>query len=587
MFDDTARRLLSIHRLPLMLGLLALLLTFPALRAGLVGDDYFHRAILLGRGEIGATTKPISGLFTFVAARTGDPLLAHGHLPWWTDPAIRVSFARPLTALTHVLDYRLWPDGFAMQHLHSLLWFALAVVLVAALYRRVHESPLVAGLAGLLFAVEDAHAMSAGWLAGRNTVLCLVCGALLLHRHLTWRQTRRARDLALALLVLGIGLACGEATLGALAYVAAWQWTRERGGWFRRSLPLLPYAIVVVLWRVLYDALGHGTQGSSLYLDPGTQPQLFLRALGERWPLLLTAQWLQAPVDLWLILPRRAQLLASLVSVLLAAGIVTLLWRLLRRDERARFWALGMGLSLVPPCAAFPMDRLLVFSGLGAFALLAMLCETSGAWLWKTAADGAKWRRRAVQFLVVVHVPVAAALLVARTATLPTFDTFFTAGARQAPQGPDVPDQTFVFVNGNDFPVVYSYVTRVAMEDAAVPRAVAQLAPMTTANVLRREDERTLVVTPRNGFLAMPADRLLVGPDRRFTSGERIERPDFVAEVREVTEDGRPRRVAFRFRQPLESPLYCWLFWNDGRLRPFPLPAVGQSTTIPPSWLRF
>ena len=583
MLKDPASRLLSTRRLPLALGSLAFLLTLPALRAGLIGDDYFHRAILLGRGDIGATAKPLPGLFTFVSPQTNGSIPESSYLPWWAGPDLHLSFARPLAALTHVLDYRLWPDSFAMQHLQSLLWFALAVGLVAAFYRRVHGPGLVAGLAGLLFAVEDAHAMSAGWLAARNTVLCLVCGSLLLHQHLTWRRTRRPRDLFLAFSALGVGLGCGEATLGALAYVAAWQCTREPGSWVRRSLPLVPYAAIVVSWRVLYSGLGYGVQGSSLYIDPGTRPILFLKALAERWPLLLAAQWWQAPVDLWLLLPRPAQVTASALAALPAAAVAALLWGLLRRDELARFWAVGMALSLVPLCAAFPMDRLLVFSGIGAFALMAMLCEACGVWLWQVAG-GAGWRRRATQVLVVLHVPVAAFFLVARTLTLPTLGAFFTAGARAAPRGPEVPRQTFVFVNGNDFPVAYSYIVRVAMGEAAVPRAVAQLAPMTTTNAVEREDERTLVVAPRNGFLGMAVDRLLADPDRRFSPGETIRRPDFLAEVREVTGDGRPRRVAFRFRQPLEDPGYRWLYWNDGHLVPFPLPAVGQSTTIGPGW---
>jgi hypothetical protein len=487
--------------------------------------------------------------------------------------------------LTHLADYRLWPDNTVLQHLHSLLWFALAVGLVAALYRRVHGAALVAGLAGLLFAVEDAHTMSAGWLAGRNTMLCLVLGATLMHRHLTWRQTRRARDLVLALLALVVGLGCGEATLGALAYVAAWQWAREEGTWLRRSLPLAPYAAIVVAWRAVYDALGYGAHGSSLYVDPGAQPLRFLQALLEHWPLLAAAQWLQAPVDLWLFLPRVAQVLASLVSALLVAGVVLLLWRLLRREAIARFWAIGMAASLIPLCAAFPMERLLVFSGIGAFALMAMLAETCGVWLW-TAGGAATWRRRATQAILVLNLPVAALLLVARTATLPAFGVFFSAGAREAPRGPEVARQTLVFVNGNDFAVVYTHILRVATGEGTVPRWVAQLASVTARNEVLREDERTVVITPENGFLAMTLDRLLLDPDRRFVPGESLKRPEFVAEVREVTADGRPQRVAFHFRRPLEDPAYRWLYWKDGHLAAFPLPAIGRTTTVAPSWIR-
>jgi len=364
-----------------------------------------------------------------------------------------------------------------------------------------------------------------------------------------------------------------------LAYVVAWQLTRERGGWSRRLLPLVPHALVVAAWRLLYDALGYGTRGSSLYVDPAAQPVLFLGALIERWPLLGAAQWLQAPIDLWLVWDRPVQVAASAVCALVALGVLALLWPLLRASAVARFWGLGMALSIVPACAAIPMDRLLTFAGIGAFALMAMLCESSGVWLWSTAGPPT-WRQRTSKLLVLLHLPVAVLWLAARVALVPVFGEFFLDAARNAPRGPEVPRQTFVFVNGNDFPVFYLWVIRTVTGDGPAPRRVAQLSTMMAPNEVWREDERTLVITPRGGFLASAVDRLLVGPGRRFGVGQAIERPDFVAEVREVTEDGRPRRVAFRFRQPLEAPEYRWLCWKDGRLVRFPLPAPGTRVTI-------
>jgi len=178
----------------------------------------------------------------------------------------------------------------------------------------------------------------------------------------------------------------------------------------------------------------------------------------------------------------------------------------LHAERLARFWALGMAASIVPVCGAFPMDRLLVFAGVGAFGL------------------------------------------------------------------------TFVFVNGNDFPVVYTHIIRTARGEPA-PRRVALLAPLSASLVLR-EDARTLVISPEDGFLPDPWDRLLSSPTRRFSAGETIERPDFVADVRSVTADGRPLEVAFRFRRPLEDPQVRWLYWVDGRVREFPLPGQGRSVAV-------
>lgn len=567
------------HRFALLgLALLAVVLTLPALRAGLVGDDYFHRMVLLGRGELGARLSPTWDLFSFVPDSGRRILMDVGILPWWCDPGLRIALGRPVSALTHQADYALWPDTFVMQHLHSLVWFGLAVGLVAAIYRRVHGATPVAGLAGLFFAVEDAHAFPAAWLANRNALVCLVGGAAVILLHLAWHETGKRAYLVAALVTLAVALGAGEGALGALAYVAAWQITQERRPWLARLAPLAPYGAVVVIWRVLYGRAGYGTQGSALYLDPGREPLGFLAVLPERWPLLLAAQWFQAPVDVWLMLSRERQRTAAVLAATLVALLLAVLWDLLRKERLARFWFLGMALSAIPVCAAFPMDRLLIFAGIGAFGVLALLLQEVGVWPWPRPGKG--WRRPAAVVLLGLHLPLAAMLLVGRTAVLPAFGLFFADGAGHSPSGPDVAQQTFVFVNGNDFPVAYTWMIRQVDTPASSPRRVAQLSSALTHSLVYREDPQTLLVTSEGGFLADQLDCLLASPTRSFIEGEQVERPDYVAEIRGVTADGRPLQVAFRFQRPLEDPAYRWLHWEDGAVLEFPLPQVGESVTV-------
>jgi hypothetical protein len=155
----------------------------------------------------------------------------------------------------------------------------------------------------MLFAVEDAHAMNAAWLANRHALVSLALGAGAFLAHLQWRRTGRVRALAAALALLASGLLAGEAALGIGAYIVAWQLTLERGSLVRRLLPILPYAMLVVVWRLLYDHFGYGIAGSGLYLDPGQDPVAFAGALLERWPLLQLGQWLQMPIDIVLFVP--------------------------------------------------------------------------------------------------------------------------------------------------------------------------------------------------------------------------------------------------------------------------------------------
>lgn len=576
------REFLFHRRMPWIAALIAVLLCLPAVWTGLNGDDYFHRSLLEQVDEFARRSHPILDLFVFVPDDDRrDWMFETGFLPWWADPELNIGFLRPVTAATHVLDHTLWPDNPAVQHVHSLLWFALAVLMVGALYRRVHGGGAVAGLAVLLFALEDAHAMPAGWLANRNSLLTLVFAAAVVFLHLRWRRSRRTADALPPLLVLTVGLLCGEATLGAVAYVAAWQLTMDTGPWSRRLGALVPYGVLVVAWRVAYDLMGYGSQGSGLYLDPGQQPLRFLVALAERWPLLLAGQWFQVPVDIWAVFHRGMQIGLSAMGGALCLGVLFLMWRLLRERRTARFWALGMALSLVPVCAAFPMSRLLIHAGVGAFGLLAMLAASVGLF-GQECVDEGRVRRWGAMGMLVLHGPLAALGLLTGVATLPVFGALFATGAEAAPMDEQLEEQTLIFVNGNEFSAVYTRVIRTLDGSGPVPRRVAILAPMHNDNTLVREDEHTLAATIDGGMFANAFDRLMRNPDLApFAVGDRVGGPDFDAEVRAVTSHGRPTEVAFRFHEPLESPEYRWVCWRPTGFAPFELPAVGQSASLP------
>ena len=106
-----------------------------------------------------------------------------GIFPWWTDPLIKAEFLQPLTVATHRLDYRLWPDSAVLMHAHSLLWCAALVAATAVLYRRLMGPTPAAGVAALLFAVDDAHGGPAGWIANRNALVAATFGVLALLAH--------------------------------------------------------------------------------------------------------------------------------------------------------------------------------------------------------------------------------------------------------------------------------------------------------------------------------------------------------------------------------------------------------------------
>lgn len=575
------RRLFDHPRAPWFAAAIAVVLGLPALFQGIQGDDYFQRAVYLGLTPIGEDTNPLIDLFAFAGERARlAELIDLGLFPWWTHPELEIRFFRPVTALFGMLDHTLWPDVPALHHAHSLLWFGLSVLAVATLYRRVHGAVAVAGLAALLFAVEDAHAMPATWLANRNALIALTFGVLAVIGHVQWRRSGRPVVLVGALGALVVGLCSGEAALGAVAYVFAWQVTMDGGRWVKRLAALVPYAVVVVVWRIAYDALGCGTVGCGLYVDPGSHPAQFAGALLLRWPLLLAAQWWQLSADLWAGFDEAGQIALSAIGGALSLAALALLWRPLRERPEARFWGLGMALSLVPLCAAFPMTRLLIFSGIGAFGLLAVAADCTG-WLADEPRRGGRLRRWGTGTLLVLHGPLAVVLFLGGVLTFPIFGQMFSLGAREVPTDEALQDQTLVVVNGNEFPLFYMAVMRELDDSGPVPRRLALLSTMNAANAVTREDDRTLVIRVDGGMLAIAFDRLMRDLDPPFVVGDSRTLPDYRVTVREVTADGRPLEMVFAFEQPLEHPGYRWMCWTPQGLQELALPAVGERVDLP------
>src|SRR5262249_1838763 len=129
---------------------------------------------------------------------------------------------------------------------------------------------------------------------------------------------------------------------------------------------------VVVVWRTLYRATGHGTTGSGAIFDPVVDPGAFLAQASHSWPLLLASDVVAIPPEALFQHPELggAAIAASLAIVgLLALALVPQL----RTDRSTRLFALGAVLSVLPLGGTFPSDRYLFWTGLGVIGVMAQL----------------------------------------------------------------------------------------------------------------------------------------------------------------------------------------------------------------------
>ena len=432
----SARDRLGHRRALLWIGIVAVVLALPSISPRFVFDDNTHALLARSDPSVAGLGRGALNLFAFVPgdAAVNRRLIAEGNvLPWWAAPDLKLTFWRPLSSLTHVLDAALWPSSARAMHLHSLAWYAALLAAVAWLFRRWCRPAWLAGLAFLLYAVDDAHAATVSWIANRNAIAASIFAVLAVGGHLAWRE-RRSRVAALgAVAALGVGLAFAEIAVSALAYLLAYAVCLERAPLARRVAAVTPYVVVVALWRLAYRWLGYGVHGSDAYLDPIRDAGPFLLALPKRFLVQLLGQLGAPPADAAFWKPPHEHWILLVLAVVTLALVTWLAWQLLKTDRWARFWALGAVLAVFPVTASFASDRTLLLVGVGASALLA---NVIGRGI-EAGSRGELGGARALFILgyTTLHVPVAAALSPARAASIDLAASAIEGADRGIPRG--------------------------------------------------------------------------------------------------------------------------------------------------------
>jgi hypothetical protein len=581
---------------PILLAALASLLTLGSLWVGLRLDDYFGRWVVCGcPANRDVALNPIDAYcFADGDQRRNERMKDIGLLPWWSNNHLKAAFWRPITVLTQMLDYSLWPNQPSLMHAQSIFWFALMIASAALLYRQVMGATLAATLAALLYALDHSHALAVAWLASRNGILAGLFGILAILTHIRARQEQSTLLNFLSPIFLAISLLSAEAGIGTVAYLVAFALTLDRSGWKRGLLQLWPHFLVVVAWRIAWSAQGYGVFAmEDLYIDPGTAPLTFAQTLLVRAPIALLGQWSGIPPEIHLGLSSRGVAIMWAAGLASTTAIVAVLYPLLRRSHITQFWALGMALATILICTTAPMNRQLIFVGLGAMGLMGQLFAAalrhhlpSITFVWWTA------RAAVIGALVLIHL-ILAPIALAITSRWPFGPDEVLATFHELPLVPE-PSHDLVFVN-HPWPMeMLDLLSARAVDGDPLPRRARVLAPASTAVNIERTDERTLVVRPERGFMCLPGSRLGCSRKQPFEVGQTIPAmnqtlapPWMEATILEMTEDHRPAAVQFRFAVPLENESLQWLCWDDWRFREFHPPAIGQSVWLEASGLPF
>lgn len=635
------QKALSHSHIALILAALSFLVAIGSLWFGFDMDDFIQRIFLLGSEELAARglqqaqgdtsfLDAIMHYFTFFNPKVENHIQSmkeYGNVPWWFYDSAQLSFFRPLSSLTHWIDFKLFPNLPSLMHLHNLIWAAALIYVITKVYQRFMTAipAWVAGLAGFLYLIDFSRMRPVTWIANRNALLATMFGFIVLLCHDRWRKSKHWRYALLSALSFALALLSAEAGIGVLAFLFAYALFLDEGSYFERALSFVPVGVVMLAWRVLYSALGFGAANTRMYIDPIADPMEFLRAVWERAPQLLSGHFVGIDnVSTFLSLQATTWLVLGCITLLVV--IFFLFWPMIRSDKVARFWALSMLLSVIPVSAyGVPQGRLLSFVAVAGYGLVAqyILYCFGGAHSPYTLSSRFHLTRQFAAW-VMLFMLVAVQILfwsvanfnVIRSAELKqAHPEYFANNWLQLGIEPEIVDKTVVVVNTPDaFSVVYIPFEN-EYYNLPIPHRIRMLSGNVSPLTVTRLDPYTLLIRPDAGFLPDTSKPVYGLPENvphfhvghfmhKVNQGYRDERnpmevgeqiilTDLIIEVTEVSEIGLPTEVKFTFNRPLEDDSFKWLYWNwkpdenskpgDAsylEYRPFEVPAIGESVRL-------
>ncbi len=561
---------------------LAIALPLPSLFAELYSDDLSF--VLRLEGVITLATRSPLGLYTFAtgAADQHAALIESGAFPWWTLPELRLAFFRPLSSALFALDHAIAGRHALLYHVHSIAWYVAAVVAVAALARRLLPER-VAAAATLLFAIAPVHWMAAAWPSARHVTIAGTFAFVAVGLHVRGRTEDDVKWKIAALAVGVLALLGSEAGLGAVAYVGAYELFGRDDRLVQRARALLPWAVLVVAYFVMYRLGGYGVRGAGGYVDPLGEPAAFFGSLPVRFGVLACAALLGVPAELSILAPRAAPAMA-IAGALALVALALLVRRALRRmapaDRRTLKWIVaGAVLAAIPGTAGLAGDRVLFVSSFGTATAFAVVLLHAGRA--KDDPSRAVGARVAIAPFALIHVVLAAPVFVFGATTLLMTSRAAIAVARAA----EIPTRagTRLVGIGLSDPLVGMYLGASLLlthDPAHAPSSLDHLSMSVRDHRVRRTDASTIEVSVDGGaFLENPFEYVVRAPRFPIRAGDVFR--NATSTVRVIADDGaHPTRIAVTFDRPLANADVAFVIWKDGGIRTLALPEIGDEIVV-------
>jgi len=264
--------------------------------------------------------------------------------------------------------------------------------------------------------------------------------------------------------------------------------------------------------------------------------------------------------------------------------LVVFLGPLIRASRTARFWALGMVLSLVPVAGVAPANRLLPFVSLGAMGLaaegVAGIVERRD---WVRASS--VWRvsaRVLVVLLLVSHIGLSVLTRPLLAYSMKPLGDPMVAAIETVPADAAIAEQDLVLVNPPDYLFLVSPIGALRLvAGLPAPRRIRALVSGTSPVEVTRLGASSLRVRVPESLYGGVLGRLFRSEEDPMHAGQHFEVPGMRVEVVATDDEGNPVELVHTFDVPLEDGSLRWLVWSGTGYVPFEPPAVGESVRLP------
>ena len=542
----------------------------PSLFAGLFADDFSH-AVLINNPGLVLQPDNLSffHLFSFITedASRREQLQAISALPWWVNQEFKLVFFRPLAELSHYIDYRWIKTGWLM-HLHSLLWYALLLFLVAKVYQQFCGDKNLAILAFLFFVVDATHAFTVAWLANRNAVMAAVfsMAAILLHHQSCIEYSFKKR--IASTLCIACSFLSAEVGITVGVFLFFYALILDKDGWMRSLLKLWPALLVFIAWALIYRYYGYGASGNkAYYVNLITMPGFYLENFLQRFPQAMAIQFNLLPLHL---IGIRG---GVLTAIGLFASVVLLLFVFKQKQKSLTFFFAVTVLSIVPIASAEVQERNMLFVGIAASPLLAALILYLLHMVRNTNKKIIAILASSSMFILLcAHLFLSALIMLPsaygpRLFAQPAIDT-----ALSLPD--DIEDKHIISFGTPLFQAGFLSAIRWTAEKP-IPNRFWNVATHIQGGNVKRIDEHSLLVSREAGLLGgldfLLRDQLI----NPLTPGEKHLIKGLTIEIVAVNKESVPIQLKITSPLSLNDETIKMVFWKHSKLVPMTL-AVGE-----------